>query len=141
MSLFGNQPAKSDVFATISGEELTEIVREMGFAPELTVDSQGDPMVKFRIEGLRCQILFYGCKDGRANSIQFNSVFSSDAPLEKINDWNLKKRFGKASLDADHDVLFQMDVDLDGGVKRDYFEEIIKRWRSVFLSFARFLSE
>jgi hypothetical protein len=132
---------KDAFLVTVSGEEMAEIVREMGFVPELTKDGGGDPMIKLRIEGLRCQILFYGCKDGRANSLQFNASFADKAPMQKMNEWNRKKRFGKAFLDADNDICIQMDVDLDGGVRKEYLEEILKRWRSVFTGFIIFMGE
>lgn len=138
MGVFG----KSDIiYSTVSGPEMTDIVREMGFVPELTTDSGGDPLIKLQIEGLRCQIVFYGCKDGRASSIQFIAWFAGAVPLEKMNEWNRRKRFGKAYLDSDGDPCINLDVDLDGGVRREYLQEILKRWRSVFAGFVSFLRD
>jgi hypothetical protein len=128
------------LFTTISGPEMVDIVREMGFLPELDSDGRGDPLIRFRIEGLRCIIGFYGVKEGRSNSIQFRAWFSEKLPLEKVNEWNLKKRFGKAALDGDGDLSIEMNVDLDGGVTDEYLREILKRWRAVFVNFVGYAS-
>jgi Putative bacterial sensory transduction regulator len=132
---------KEIIYTTINGNDMTEIIREMGFAPELTADSGGDPLIRFRIEGMRTHILFYGCKDGFATSLSFGACWADKRSLEKLNEWNRTKRFGKAYLDSDGDVCLQMNVDLDGGVRREYLEEILKRWRQVFLRFIEFVNE
>jgi hypothetical protein len=138
MSLFRSS---DPIFATVSGDEMVGVVRDLGFSSELATDSGGDPMIRFQVEGMKCLLLFYGCKDGRASSIQFSAGFTMKRPLELINKWNQKKRFGKAYLDADGDVMINFDVDLDGGVTREYLKEVFKRWRAVFISFVTFLQE
>lgn len=141
MALFGTkEEPKQQFFDTISGEELTAIIREMGFTPELGKDSQGDPIIKLQIEGMRTGVFFYGTKDGngRARSLSFYLGFSDKCPIEKINTWNAKKRFAKAYVD-ENGTSFNFDVDLDGGVRREYFTEILKRWRGLVGEFASFL--
>ena len=90
---------------------------------------------------MKCQILFYGCEAGRASSLQFAAAFADKVPLTKVNEWNHRKRFGKAFLDSDNDMCFQMDMDMDGGVTQANLEEYLKRWRSVLVSFVAFMSQ
>ena len=140
MGLFSDKADSAKIYTSISGPELAEIVREMGFTPDLTADKSGDPLIRFRIEGLTCAIWFYGVKEGRADSLQFSAGFADKVPQAKVNEWNSKKRFLKAHLDAEGDVIVNMDFDIDGGVTKAFFEEILKRWRGIFLSFASFMA-
>lgn len=141
MKLFGGSADERDTYVTISGEEMTAILQGMGFGPTLGTDGTGDPKVSFQIEGLRCSIFFYGCKDGRASSLQFSTGFAdAGVGLERVNEWNRTKRFLKVYLDTDGGVVGQMDVDLDGGMRRACLEESVKRWRGVFFAFVHFLS-
>ncbi len=126
---------------TVSGEELTLILREMGFSPELKTDRGGDPLVSFQIEGLKCFIACYGCQGARATSLQFGTGFSDKKPLETINAFNRATRFGKAYLDSDGDLMLTLDLALQGGVSRKYLEEMIRRWRGVFVGLCRSMSE
>jgi hypothetical protein len=143
MGLFGDKEAAPapKIISTVNGQELADIVREMGFVPELTTDPGGDPLVRFRIEGLMCLIFFYGVENGRSDSLQFSAGFTIKPALSKVNEWNAKKRFAKAHLDSDGDAIVQMDFELDGGVTKEFIQEQLKRWRGVFLSFASFMRE
>jgi hypothetical protein len=141
MSNFGDSAEKPKFFKSISGPEMADLVREMGFVPELTTDSGGDPLIKFRIESMMCLIYFYGNKDGRSDSLQFSAGFANKPAITKVNEWNAKKRFLKAHLDPEGDVIVNMDFEIDGGVTLEFFQERLKRWRAVFLSFTSFMRE
>jgi hypothetical protein len=141
MGLFGSKQSPATVYTTISGEEMAEIVREEGYAPELDEDSHGDPMIRFRVEGYNCLLFFYGVEDGRAMSLQFRAAFREQVPMEKVNEWNRRKRFLKVYLDEDGDVNMDMDVDLEGGVTRAYLAERLRTWRAAFLACVRFLAD
>ena len=141
MGLFGPKQSPATVYNTISGEEMAQIVREEGYAPELDQDPQGDPMIRFRVEGYHCLLFFYGVEDGRAMSLQFRAAFREQVPMEKVNEWNRRKRFLKVYLDEDGDVNMDMDVDLEGGVTRAYLAERLRTWRAAFLACVRFLAD
>lgn len=141
MGLFGSKASHGGIFTNISGEEMAEIVREEGYTPELGCDSRGDPMIRFRVEGYNCLVFFYGVEDGRALSLQFRAAFREKVPIEKVNEWNRRKRFLKVYLDEDLDINMDMDVDLEGGVTREYLAERLRTWRAAFLSCVRFLAE
>jgi hypothetical protein len=76
-----------------------------------------------RSQGYNCLLFFYGVKEGRAMSVQFRAAFREKVPIQKVNEWNRKKRFLKVYLDEDDDINMDMDVDLEGGVTRDYLAE------------------
>ncbi len=141
MGLFGSKASPGGVLTTVSGEEMAQIVRDEGYSPELDRDSRGDPMIRFRVEGYNCLLFFYGVKEGRAISVQFRAAFREKVPIEKVNEWNRKKRFLKVYLDEDDDINMDMDVDLEGGVTREYLAERLRTWRAAFLTCVRFLAE
>jgi hypothetical protein len=141
MGIFGEKTDAPKIITSVSGPEMADLIREMGFVPELTTDSGGDPLIKFRIEGMMCLVYFYGNKDGRSDSLQFSAGFANKPAITKVNEWNAKKRFLKAHLDSDGDVIVNMDFEIDGGVTHAFFQERLKRWRAVFLSFTSFMRE
>ena len=137
-----NAQTKPDTIHTsLNGEEMAAIVKEAGFSPEVTKDSQGDPLIRFRLEALRCAIYFFGCKNDRCESYQFSAGFSMEKKpgQEKINEWNRTKRFGRAYIDAEQDPHIEMDVDLDGGVTHEYIVRTLSTWRAVFLAFVKYI--
>ena len=102
------------MFKNVSGQDFERILKDMGFTPTLTTDGGGDPLIIFQIEGLKSAVIFYGCSNDRANSIQFRASYSATLSLDQANKWNSTKRFGKVYIDKDGDVALTLDVDLDG---------------------------
>jgi hypothetical protein len=137
---FFDKGDSANIYTSISGQELADIVHEMGFVPHLSTDKSGDPVIRFNIEGLTCTIWFYGVKDERANSLQFSTGFADKISPSKVSEWNANKRYLKAYLDTEGDVIGNMDVDLDGGVTQAFLVETLRRWRGVFLNFVDFMS-
>jgi hypothetical protein len=58
-----------------------------------------------------------------------------DVELEDINRWNSKKRYAKAYLDSDGDIMLEMDLNVDYGVSRRNFDEGFRLWTRVLGSF------
>jgi hypothetical protein len=140
MPIFGASRSEENLYTSITGEELLAIIREMGFVPELSKDSEGDPVVRFQIEGLKTSILFYEGKEGRYESLQFFAGFSDKVPLQKTNEWCRKKRYSRVYLDANDTINIEWDVTLAGGVRKEYIIEAVRRWRRIFLSVCEFFA-
>jgi len=126
------------VVTTLGGRELLDLLRDQGVAPELGRDSEGDPTISFKVEGLKCVIFFYNCEHGRCRSFKYASGFSmkKKPSLAAVNAWNRERRFARAFLDDEQDPHLQMDVDLDGGVTRTHLVETLSTWRAVLTLFA-----
>ncbi len=103
----------------------------------LKKDSGGDPFIVGRIEGTKYGILFYGCENGtNCDDIQFAASWSGKrVSLEKINEWNRNKRYGKAYLDKDGDPRVEMAVNLDYGVTEENFDDTFDWWTKVMKEF------
>jgi Putative bacterial sensory transduction regulator len=109
------------------------VARGFGSA-ELNKDSDGDPRIEGRIDGIRYFIYFFGCTDGKnCSDIQFAAAFTPNkkATLKLMNDWNNKFRYGQAWLDDEGDANIAIPVEMDGGITRTNLEEWFKRWESV----------
>lgn len=113
-------------------EKILEIARGFGSA-EMETDSDGSPRIRARMAGTLYTVFFYGCEDGKdCTTIQF--WMYTDAPpnaLVVVNNWNRDRRFGKAYLDDEGDVVVEMDVNLLGGVSAKNLDDTFDWWRIV----------
>jgi hypothetical protein len=100
-----------DVVATISVENLAELMEGEGYAVEVN----DDRFVQWKVDGYRCQV--FVADDSQA--VQFHVSFADgDATLKKVNLWNATKRFSRTYLDDDGDPHLELDLDLAGGVTK-----------------------
>ena len=133
------QSGPETIFRSISAEDLSAVLKDSGYLPEISKRSDGNPIIKFEVFGLRTVVFFFAPKDGAYEGFQFFAGFSlQNKPGQaKMNDWNVAKRFAKAYVDSDGDPTLEMDVDLEGGVTREFIAARIRTWRSVLGAFAR----
>jgi len=110
---------------------------------EIGTDSRGDPKIDGRMHGARYQIYFYGCKNGeQCSSVQFRAGFTQQAKqtVERMNEWNVSKRFGKAAIDKEGDATIELNVNLRGGVCNANFDETVGWWSTVLREFLQFIN-
>jgi Putative bacterial sensory transduction regulator len=114
-----------------------DIARGYGDA-ELKKDGDGDPLIVGMIDGMKYGIFFYGCKTGKdCDDIEFAAAWSTKVPLDKINNWNRTKRYGKAFVDADGDVGLKMTVNIDYGVSAENLRDSFNWWKRVLKDFTK----
>ncbi len=128
----------------VKGQDPASLVRALqkeGFAAKLGTDKVGDPMITSGASGTTFQIYFYNCtKNKDCATVQFNSGYDlkTAVSLDKINEWNRTKRFGRAFLDKENDPILQMDVDLDdGGMSHALFIDHLQFWTSILGEFEK----
>lgn len=110
---------------------------------EISTDNRGDPKIDGRMHGVRYQIYFYGCKNGeKCSSVQFRAGFTQNnkQTVERMNEWNISKRFGKAAIDKEGDATIEMNVNLQGGVCNANFDETVGWWSTVLRDFLGFIN-
>lgn len=134
--------ASAEVIEAKNPNEILNVAKGFG-SGTLTKDSEGDPKISGRIDGIAYAILFYGCKNHtKCQEIQFRAGWSGKAQsLEKINEWNRTKRFGKAYLDSDNDPNIEMSVNMTSGVTRANLEDTFSTWSSAMSSFRDYISD
>lgn len=124
----------------ITGNDTAEILnaaRGYGSAT-LTTQSNGDPQITGKINGISYQVYFRNCTNGEnCEDLNFYLGFLDIKPgLEVINDWNYNRRFSRAYLDQDQDACVEMDLDLVEGVTAEYLDSQFGLWNMVVEQFS-----
>ncbi|HET9640354.1 MAG TPA: YbjN domain-containing protein [Allosphingosinicella sp.] len=134
-------PVQAQLVRAQDPSTLVRALQKEGMAAKVGVDKVGDPMITSGVGGTTFQIFFYNCTDHKAcATVQFHSGYDLKSPigLDKINEWNRTKRFGRAFLDAENDPILEMDVDLDdGGLSQALFIDNIQFWSSILGEFEK----
>ncbi|PXA96438.1 hypothetical protein DMC47_17510 [Nostoc sp. 3335mG] len=111
----------------------------------LKTDKGGDPMISAKTDDTSFAVFFYNCKENRnCATVQFYTGYKAKSPisLEKINEWNNSRRFGRAALDDDRDPVIRMDIDLDdGGMSQALFIDNLEFWKTVVSAFENHLAD
>jgi hypothetical protein len=124
----------------ITGNDTTEILnaaRGYGSAT-LSTQSNGDPLINGKIDGITYQVYFRNCTDNEnCEDLNFYLGFLDlDVSLEDINEWNFNRRFSRAYLDQDDDACVEMDLDLVEGVTAEYLDAQFSLWNMVVEQFS-----
>ena len=120
----------------ISPKQFVRLLADAGFG-DAKIDEDGDVFVD--IEGRPVLVLLGSHKN---LSAQFRySVSGTKANLRSINDWNRKKRFGRAYMHDGGDARLVMDLDFEGGVTEARCLDAIKTFSMLMTSFIAELKE
>jgi hypothetical protein len=134
-------PAQAQMVKAQDPDSLVQALQDGGYTAKLGTDKVGDPMITSGASGTSFQIFFYNCTEHKAcATVTFHSGYDlkSSPGLEKINEWNRGKRFGRAYLDKESDPILEMDVDLDdGGLSPALFIDNVEFWTSVLGEFEK----
>lgn len=110
-------PAMAQVTAK-NPASIESALKAAGYPVTMQKDGSGDPMIKTVYEGVNFLINFYGCKNNAdCTTVSFLTAFSATKKptLERINEWNSKRRFSRVYTDNEGDPVVQWEVDLDDG--------------------------
>ena len=134
-------PAQAQMVRAQDPGTLVRALQKEGFSAKLGVDKVGDPMITSGVSGTTFQIFFYNCTDHKAcATVTFHAGYDlkTNIGLDKINEWNRGKRFGRAYLDKENDPILEMDVDLDdGGLSQALFIDNVQFWTSILGEFEK----
>jgi hypothetical protein len=134
-------PAGAQTVTAKDPQSVAKAMQEAGFQAKLETDRTGDPMIVSAASGSSFWVYFYNCtKNKDCQTIQFQTSYDTDkekAPsLEKVNEWNVTKRFTAAYLDKDGDPGLSMDVNLDfGGISPALFKDNLTVWTGLMASY------
>ena len=117
-------------------DSIVEIARNYGSA---TIETQvsGNPKIAARAENTAYAVYFQNCSAPRAcDDMNLYAGFLNSHPTaELINDWNMKKRFGRAYIDPDGDAALEMDINLKNGVSPANLSASFAIWRLMLVQF------
>ena len=105
----------------------------------LTKDSEGDPLIECKMDGLVYGVVFYGCKNGaNCESISLDTGWDENArklTLDDVNDWNRRKAFAKAVLLKNGRVRLRFDILLRFGMTEKNLDACFDVWISQLKEF------
>lgn len=134
---FTVSPQAQDTLTGADTSEILSIARGYGSA-KLASQSNGDPQINGKIDGISYQIYFRNCTgNADCEDLNFYSGFLDLKPsLKVINTWNASKRFSRAYLDEVNDACVEMDIDLVEGVSSEYLTSQFSVWNMILTQFA-----
>jgi hypothetical protein len=132
------------VMSGITGERLVEILEEQGFEARVVQDQFGDPLILASAAELKFTIWTYGCGGApkSCNQLQFLAEFALPdgqvgvEELAVMNEFNRKKRFGRASVQPEGSATVDYTINLDRGVTQDNLVSNMVVWTNVLIDFA-----
>jgi len=121
-------------------DEILNIARGYGSAT-LEAQSNGDPKISGKMEGVTYQVFFMNCTDNaNCEDLNFYAGFlDNKQTLEAINAWNRDKRFGKAYLDSDLDAVIEFDINLEHGVSQKNLDSAFELWSLVLDQYTTYI--
>jgi Putative bacterial sensory transduction regulator len=132
--------AQAQMVTAKNPQSIASALQNAGYKAELTKDGTGDPLIRSSSSGSSFAIFFFGCtKNVDCATIQFFAGYTDKkATLSQMNDWNSKKRFGRAYLADSGAARIEMDVDLDdGGLSAKLFEDNVEFWVVTMSAFEK----
>src|SRR5262249_11017505 len=115
-----------DLITFADPDVILDIAKGYGSA-NLEKDSDGNPQIAGRLEGVKYWVYSYGCTNGaNCRSIQFSTGYTDPFTAAKANEWNYQYRYVKAYESKGSN--FRMDVDFQGGISRDNLDAQFDTW-------------
>jgi Putative bacterial sensory transduction regulator len=132
--------ARAQTVTAQNPQSIVAALQGAGYKAELSKDGTGDPLIRSSSGGTSFAIFFFGCtKNVDCATIQFFAGYTDKKPtLAQLNDWNSKKRFGRAYISDSGSARVEMDVDLDdGGISAKLFEDNVEFWVATMAAFEK----
>ncbi len=142
----GSSAQAADMYSSITGADMLQILQEVGFNGTLAKDNEGDPMITGRIEGYKYTLFFYRCnKQQNPEScldLQFHSTFTNDTNVNysALNAYNRDNRFGQAFFAQNGEIGLDMSATIQGGVTRQHIKEVVDWWKVTLTGFPKKLN-
>lgn len=114
------------------------------YAPKLSKDNEGDPMIDSDAANYDFTVYFYGCKEHvKCDSLRFESTFEKapENTADLANKWNAKKRFLQAYVREDGIFAVAYDVSTMGGLNQTNFADVLDWWATQLDALGDFFKE
>ena len=130
---------RTDALSRASSAEVAKMLLAKKHEAHLAVDSSGDPMLRVDAPVFPYQVLFYGCREGTCETLQFLATWETPGVLTEsdVNALNRDIRDGRVHLDADGNPTLDLVVHLAGGISEDNLSYVHERFLSAGKRLAR----
>ena len=122
-------------------EEVASWLQNEGYKAEVTKSDDGTPEINSSSNGHDFHIYMYDCDQGRCASLQFWEGFDTKGAFnaEKMNDWNMTKRWARAYVDKENDPWVEYDVDLAPGGTYEGLKDQFGIWEDSLERFRKYI--
>jgi hypothetical protein len=127
------------VYRSLTTEQLENILTGHNVQFKKTEDQKqrGTIYYDFKRGNYNVRLTYFDGKD-----LMIDNIFNRPIPLDKINDWNKKAKFSRASWHKDNlgeFVMLEYNLDILGGVTRGNIRQFINQFDAECGNFDRFL--
>jgi len=123
-------------------DETVAWLRRAGYPATPHPEDGVHPYVSSKLGTADFAVRLYDCKTGgRCASLQFTAGFdlANGLSLDRVNAWNMEKRYVKAYLDDERDPFAGYDINLSPGVTYEALDDAFLLWRSFLPDFTAFI--
>lgn len=134
----GTRVFQATVYSAVSGKEIAAMLSTEGYQPTLGKAEDGDPQIKFKVQGKTIYFDFYDCnKTEFCGSLNISTGWALKTKLKAadLNKWNADNRYIRVYTDEDNDPFLESDTDLDGGATLNNVKEFVKMYVSQLEDF------
>ena len=127
----GARVSQATVYNAVSGKEISAMLSTEGYRPTLGKAEDGDPQIKFKVQGKEVYIDFYDCnKTEFCGSLNISTGWALKTKLKAtdLNQWNADNRYIRVYTDEENDPFLEDDIDLDGGATINNVKEFVKTY-------------
>lgn len=132
--------AQAQVIEGSSPKNIASLAKTLGYDVRYGLDSENQPKIAGRISRSDFHILFYECILGEnCAAIQFHASYvpSDTISLERLNTFNSEQRYGKAFRAEGGEIVLKYDINLDGGITEENFEDTLDIWAKTLNAFEK----
>ncbi|HMP60908.1 MAG TPA: YbjN domain-containing protein [Gemmatales bacterium] len=122
-----------DIVTKMSARRLERILNSFNDVKNLR--EVKDDAYSFEVDGLKILLFNSG------QTMQVAAIFDGRATLERLNQWNLSKKFTRALRNSDHKPVLDSALELTGGVTELNVKEWLKTYVYMLKEFRKFLEE
>lgn len=124
---------------TITAKQPSGIVNALinaGYEANLETDNLGDPLIRFKGEGYRMSVVFYGCdknNNDNCDSVQLRVAFDRPQPWRADAAMEIARKYRYASiwLDDEGDPIITWDIVTGDGIPRTIFLSNVRRFEDT----------
>ena len=127
----GARVSQATVYNAVSGKEISAMLSTEGYRPTLGKADDGDPQIKFKVQGKEIYIDFYDCnKTEFCGSLNISTGWALKTKLKAtdLNQWNADNRYIRVYTAEENDPFLEDDIDLDGGATMNNVKEFVKTY-------------
>src|SRR5260370_37410900 len=127
------------IYRSLTTDQLEEMLKaeKLQFKKTENSASRGAYFYDFKRGAFNLRLTYF---DG--NDLMIDNFFAKAVPLDRVNDWNRKAKFSRASLHKDKDgefLMLEFNLDLLGGITRGAVKRFIAQFEQECGTFDRFI--